>query len=203
MKKINLVILLIMSLTAALGGEAQSLSSTGRSVEQKLSQTNTQAQPAAAQETDSESVIEGFSNLYVSWLGGYENFDKGYYGIGYESFFKSGVMFTFDYRGNWGIVDPSNMEIRFGSGYGVALSKWFAISLGVSAMIDTYDVIDKIDKKGNITWDSKIGGGLIASPGIRLRLAPIVLGVRFDLGWGYTSDSYFYKGICLSAGFHI
>ncbi len=70
-------------------------------------------------------------------------------------------------------------------------------------MMDTYDVIDKIDKKGNITWDSKIGGGLIASPGIRLRLAPIVLGVRFDLGWGYTSDSYFYKGICLSAGFHI
>ncbi len=93
MKKINLVILLIMSLTAAIGGEAQSLSSTGRSVEQKLSQTNTQAQSAAAQGADSESVIEGFSNLYVSWLGGYENFDKGYYGIGYESFLKSGVMF--------------------------------------------------------------------------------------------------------------
>ncbi len=148
-----------------------------------------------------ESAISKFSNFFVSYLGGYQDFDKGFYGIGWESFSESGIMANLSFNGSWGITDPGEYMFRVGAGYGYAPVDFAAITARINAMGSSYTKYEYNHKTGKIDKEDKFGGGILVAPGVRLKLSKIVIGVNFDLGWAYLGGSGFYKDVQLSLGY--
>ena len=163
-----------------------------------------------------ESSITNFSNFNVSYLGGYEDFGHGYYGIGYDIFSPNGFAFSLSFHGSWGIVDDGQYMFRLGFGYGYAVTKWLAITGMVKGMYGSYTEYGT--RKGTVSYpswthqssettytqtkESKSGGGILAVPGLRIKGGKFVIGVNFDLGWAKFGSSGFYKDVQLSVGYN-
>lgn len=159
---------------------------------------------SSGQQVIEASNIKNFSNAYLSYLGSYNNFGHGYYGLGYEFFDTSGLGCSVSFHGSWGLVDEGEFMTRFGLGYGYGITKWLGISGMVKGMIGSYtEVTVKPGKyKPIVSKNSKTGGGILFVPTIHIKAGPIALGVHFDLGWGYYGTSGFYKDLELTLGYH-
>lgn len=167
------------------------------------------AQPISAQIVGDNSTegsknhsFDDFSNFYLTYSGGYKNFDKGFYGFGWESFNNSGSFINVSFHGNWGIVDPGQYMIRIGGGYGISPVEFAAITGRINGMFTTYPKSEYDKKTGKTTTKDGYGGGILFAPGVRLKLSKLVIGVNFDLGWAYIGGSGFYKDVELTLGYH-
>lgn len=143
-----------------------------------------------------------FSNGYLTYLGGYKDFDKGFYGIGWENFSESGSFMNMSFHGSWGIVDPGQYMVRIGGGYGIAPVEFAAITGRINGMFTTYTKYKVNNKTNKLEEKEGYGGGILFAPGIRVRLNKLIIGVNFDLGWAYIGGSGFYKDVQLSLGYH-
>lgn len=163
----------------------------------------------AAQITDSSNgadstekdPITKFNCVQLSYFGGLPGFSEGFYGIGYELFGKKWVT-SLSFHGSWGITDPGFYGMRLGIGYALSPAPWFAFMLKAIPFWQTY-VSDVRFNKGEIKYDTSIGGGILASPGIRLRISNITIGANFDIGYAYLGGSGLYKDIMLTLGVKI
>lgn len=147
------------------------------------------------------SYIEDFGSIYLSYFGGYKNFDKGYYGIGIESFWESGAFYNLSFHGSWGIMDPGEMQYRFGGGYAYAPAEFFAVTGRINGMLGTGTKYEYNKKTGKLDTKNVFGGGILFAPGVRLKLSKLLFGVNFDLGWAYLGTSGFYKDVELMVGY--
>lgn len=151
--------------------------------------------------TSKKSYIKDFGCVYLSYFGGYKDFDKGYYGIGWELFNESGAFANMSYHGSWGITDPGEYQWRVGGGYGIAPVEFAAITARINAMFGSYTKYEYNEKTGKLKEESKFGGGILFAPGVRLKFGKLSFGVNFDLGWAYFGGSGFYKDVELNLGY--
>lgn len=142
-----------------------------------------------------------FSAVQFSYMGGFSNFGKGYYGIGFEKIFDNNLIYSLSFHGSWGITDPGLYAIRLGIGYAYSPAPWFALVLKGTGFSGSYVSDAKVNSKGEIKYETEIGGGVLASPGIRLKAGRLVAGVDVDFGWAYYKGSNFYKDLMLSVGY--
>lgn len=171
--------------------------------------------PTFVQAQESDNSISNFNSGYLSYLGSYDDFGHGYYGIGFESFSNNGFAYSLSFHGSWGLVEDGQYMARLGLGYGHGVTKWLAIVGQVKGMFGSYTEYGI--HKGTISYpswthkpdqttysttkDSKYGGGLLFTPGIRLRGGKFILGVNFDLGWAKYGSSGFYKDVEIILGY--
>lgn len=148
---------------------------------------------------NSEILFDRFSNISATWTCGFESFDKGYYGLRVESFFDNGIMYTFSFKGSWGVMTPGMFQWRASLGKLCVINKSFAFALPVSLMMGEYIKDAKYDR-GKIKYEKDLCFGLIASPGLRIRVEDIIIGAQIDLGAVYGKDVNFYKGLEFSLG---
>lgn len=151
--------------------------------------------------TASNSFIEEFGNSYLTYFGGYQNFDKGFYGIGTEHFNKSGVMTNMSLHFSYGLIDPGHIQFRLGGGYAYAPAEFVAITGRINALVGTGTKYE-ISNKGDLKKKDVIAYGILFAPGVRVKLSKMVIGVNFDLGWAYTGSSGFYKDVEITLGYH-
>lgn len=158
------------------------------------------AQNRVADSTEKDPITQ-FDCFQLSYFGGLPSFSSGFYGIGWERFAKQTV-FSVSFHGSWGITDPGLYGMRLGFGYALAPTPWFAFMIKAIPFWQTY-VSDAKFKNGKIEYDTSFGGGILASPGIRLRISNITIGANFDIGYAYLGGSGLYKDIMLTLGLHI
>lgn len=151
-------------------------------------------------EADEKPLLSEFDNIHATYSAWFDAFDKGFYGVGMESYGKNTV-FTLSLNGSWGLTDPGLYQGRVGYGVGYAFNKFFAVSCPLQIMLGEAVNGASVDKYGNIKYDTGFMGGLLLSPGIRLKCGGIIIGAGFDIGWAQSSSASFYKDFNLKLGF--
>ncbi len=186
MKK--LIIMMFVAIAASLTTHAERTALT-----QQVTSTDTVKQ---------EDPLAAFDAFQFSYFGGFSSFDKGYYGVGFERFAGNGV-FSLSFHGSWGITDPGLYQGRIAYGYAYGAAPWLALVVKGTVILGDCVSDVTMTSKGKLKYETEFGGGLLASPGIRLRLDKLTIGVNADLGWAYFHGSGFYKDLMLSLGFKI
>lgn len=154
-----------------------------------------------ADEKEKKDVLGG--NLSVTYNCWFDNFDKGYYGVRYESI-DAKLMMTMAFKGSWGITDPGMYQWRVGAGpvWNIKSCKNLALVLPVAFFSGDY-VKGASVKKGKVKVEKGTYYGGLVSPGVRFKAGGCVLGASFGLGFAYTKKMEFYKDFELSIGFSI
>lgn len=153
---------------------------------------------------DEKEKKEGFGdNLSVTYNCWFDNFDKGYYGVRYESVGPK-FMMTMAVKGSWGITDPGFYQWRIGAGpvWNIKGSEKLALVLPVAFFSGDYIKSASV-KKGKVKFEKGTYYGGLVSPGIRFKVGGCVLGASFGLGFDYSNEFEFYKDFELSIGFRI
>lgn len=124
--------------------------------------------PTASETSNAENektLIQEFDNVYLTYEGGYSNFDKGFYGAGWEMYQKSGMMLNLSFHMNYGIVDPGDLNWQFGVGYGYPLAKFIAITGRINALLGTGTKYE-LDDNYEVSTKSTFAYGFICAPGV-------------------------------------
>lgn len=156
------------------------------------SSPTTSAPPRETQAPATESQSEtdeldpmsptNFSRLGVSWFAGYKTFEYGYYGLVGEYYSESGWGFNIGMHYSYGITKPGEMAYTFGPAYGYVVHPMLMINLLIDGYLYTYTDYT-VNKYGNLESHSKVNGGIIAAPGLRLKFGKVSLGSSFYFGW--------------------
>ena len=207
------ILFILISTLSAMSAYALNEGDISSPIEISTNQTN---------ESTSAVSIKDFSNLsltYATWFD--RDFPTGFYGIRYESFLTNGgFMATLAFKGSWGITNPGYFEFRWGFGKGWAINENIALVIPANFVIGDYISDIRIDDNLNLLYSKSLWYGVIASPGIRIKIDRFLIGASFDLGVqfadgikatvGSNSDNIsadtghlteFYKGFEISAGF--
>lgn len=164
---------------------------------QEITAANDSTETAAP----AEKHYEDFSNVSLTYLAWFDNFDKGFYGLRYESIDRG--IYTLSFKGSWGITDPGFYQWRIGFGPAGTLTQNVAYVCPVSFMMGDYLKNIKFKSNGDIDYEKDLHYGLVLSPGLRAKLGVLMIGVSFDLGFDYADKFRFYKGFELGLGVKI
>lgn len=127
--------------------------------------------------------VEDFSSLYLFWLATYKKFDHGAYGVGYTHFFADGFGFDVGAAANYGVMDPGNLYFLFGPAYGYVIHPNVLVYGMVRGYMFTHKVLDM-----NLQQQTKVNGGILFAPAIRLSYKRFNVGAAFNFGWINKSD---------------
>lgn len=207
--------------TADAQGDArnEAVSSVKDSARQEMpvndNQTSTVSKPDnkvvhVANKEDDEKDPSNFSSLMLSYMGGYDDFEHGMYGLMVRGFYGKGLGMVTCVNANYGLAPRGSrggMAFEIGPTYGYAFTKFFMLHF---------------DLLGNVGWtdikDAKnmvVTGGIEGGPGVLFKFGNGMIGATFLFGWSHSpsfklesggevkaSDS-FTKGVRLSFGWHI
>lgn len=156
----------------------------------------TSDQPAISGTGDTaEATANDFSNLFAMYSAPFDAFDKGFYGLGWVSYYEGGFGGTFSVHGNWGLMDPGNFMAQFGPVYGYPVHPNIMLGAQLKGFVMSYDDFD---------GDMKVGGGMYLTPNINFRAKHLVVSVGYNIGWGKTiGEVKFDHHFQASIGFNI
>lgn len=169
--------------------------SSGNSSENKILYSANNSVKAEIANNDEEVTIEDFSNWFVTYCARFDAFGQGRYGLGWNSFNKSGFGFTMSILGSWGLTKPGILMYEFGPSYGYAFNKYLAGSASLRGIVDggSYDYLS-FNSSGRPVKKSKykVSGGITVTPQLLIRLNKFIVGVGYELGWHHGSKALYH-----------